>query len=258
MDWKQAMPTAERFFREAQSILFITGAGISADSGLPTYRGFGGLYDGRLTEDGMTIETALSSSVFRERPEITWKYLAQIEAVARGKQFNSAHAMIARLEQQWPRVWTLTQNIDGFHLHAGSQQVIEIHGTLRRLVCTHCGAVRHVDSYERETLPPHCRECQGMLRPDVVLFEEPLPTRALETLYRECRRGFDLVVSIGTTGQFPYIVEPLWSALRQGIPTIDINPSAESEISQRVDLPIRAGAAEAMEALGRGLGIWPI
>ena len=79
----------------------VTGAGISADSGLPTYRGFGGLYDGKETEDGMPIETALSGPMFRSRPEITWKYLAQIEKGARGAKHNPAHEVLAAMESHF-------------------------------------------------------------------------------------------------------------------------------------------------------------
>ena len=103
----------------ARRILFITGAGLSADSGLPTYRGLGGLYHDRLTEEGLTIEQALSGRTLSQRPDITWKYLAEIEANCRGAQPNAAHRLIAALEQEKDSVWVLTQNIDGLHRAAG-------------------------------------------------------------------------------------------------------------------------------------------
>ena len=104
-----------------KSLLFITGAGVSADSGLPTYRGIGGLYDASHPEEGIAIEEILSGEMMRHRPELTWKYLGQIERSARGATFNRAHEVIAAMEARLPRVWTLTQNIDGLHRAAGSR-----------------------------------------------------------------------------------------------------------------------------------------
>jgi NAD-dependent SIR2 family protein deacetylase len=103
----------------ARSILFVTGAGMSADSGLPTYRGVGGLYDGGETVEGIAIEEMLSGEMFGVRPEWTWKYLRQIEQACRGAKFNRGHAVIAEMERQFERVWTLTQNVDGFHHEPG-------------------------------------------------------------------------------------------------------------------------------------------
>ncbi|WP_287366002.1 Sir2 family NAD-dependent protein deacetylase, partial [Thauera sp.] len=110
----------------ARRILFITGAGISADSGLPTYRGIGGLYHDRLTAEGLTIEEALSGEMMALRPDIAWRYIAEIEANCRGARPNAAHRLIAALEQEKPMVCVLTQNVDGLHADAGSRNLIEI------------------------------------------------------------------------------------------------------------------------------------
>ena len=234
----------------ADQILFITGAGISADSGLPTYRGVGGLYNSQNTDDGIPIEEALSGAMLRQRPEVTWKYLWQIADSARGKTFNLAHRAIAELAQYKPRVWVLTQNIDGFHTAAGSRQGVEIHGNMRGLECLNCGAQIAGEDLQERATPPRCTECAGVLRPDVVLFGEMLPALALETLQRELRRGFDLVVSVGTSSVFPYILEPVYSAARQGILTVEINPSRRTAISDVVDLHLPSRAVEAFEAIG--------
>jgi len=100
-----------KLLKNCKSILFITGAGISADSGLPTYRGIGGLYNDKLTEDGISVETALAGETLRKRPEVTWKYLAQIEENFRNAKFNRGHEVIAEMEKYFERVWVLTQNI---------------------------------------------------------------------------------------------------------------------------------------------------
>src|SRR4051812_31848173 len=109
--------------RASRSILFITGAGLSADSGLPTYRGIGGLYENRDTEEDLPIEALLSADAFIARPELTWKYLLQIEQTGRGVKPNRGHEVIAEMESRFERVWVLTQNVDGFHRRAGSRNV---------------------------------------------------------------------------------------------------------------------------------------
>ena len=110
---------AAELLAPAQHILFVTGAGISADSGLPTYRGVGGLYDDADTEDGLPIEVCLSGSMFRRDPARTWKYIREIERACRGARPNPAHELIAELERERERVWVLTQNVDGLHVAGG-------------------------------------------------------------------------------------------------------------------------------------------
>lgn len=239
--------------RAARRMLFITGAGISADSGLPTYRGIGGLYNGSLTDEGFAIEDALSGEMMARHPEITWKYLAQIEANCRGARPNAAHQAIAWLEaRRGGGVTVLTQNIDGLHRAAGSRDLIEIHGSLHRLGCTSCRRRLAVADYEGLELPPVCARCGGLIRPEVVLFGEALPLAAVEHLLARLDEGVDLVFSIGTTSVFPYIAEPVLAALRHGVPTVEINPG-KSRVSDWVDYRLRLGAAAAMAEIRRRL-----
>ena len=234
-----------KYLHRAKDVLVITGAGCSADSGLPTYRGSGGIYDNKLTEDGMPIESALSGSMFQSRPEITWKYLAEIERGARGAHPNPAHTTLALMEQRFNRFWILTQNVDGFHTAAGSKNVIEIHGNMYRLTCTCCDYQKTYSDYAGIDIPPQCPRCQSMLRPNIVLFEESLPEKQINMLYRETQTPFDLVFSIGTSSYFPYISEPIWAAKQARIPTVEINPS-ETAVSHLVDIKIEQGAADAL------------
>src|SRR5947209_1452743 len=191
--------TVDRIVDDLQtcrSILFITGAGMSAESGLPTYRGVGGLYNSGETSEGFAIEELLSGEMFRTRPEWTWKYLRQIEEACRGATFNRGHAVLAEMEQHFSRVWTLTQNVDGFHRSAGSQNVIDIHGDLREIRCTKCPHRVTVADYAGFADLPRCPECTAILRPDVVLFGEALPDDRMRELKNQLREGFDLVFSI--------------------------------------------------------------
>ncbi|TKD05038.1 NAD-dependent deacylase [Polyangium fumosum] len=242
---------AGKLIAEAQSALFITGAGISAASGIPTYRGVGGLYGDRGTDEGMPIEKALSGPMFRRSPELTWKYIHQIEQACRGAAPNAAHVALSRLEARLPRSWVLTQNVDGFHRAAGSRNVIDIHGDIHRLHCTGCTFTEVVQDYAHLAPCPRCTSCEEVLRPDVVLFGEMLPMAKLEVLQRELDRGFDVVVSVGTSSLFPYIAEPVLDAARHGTPTIEVNPEP-TVISHAVALRLPMGAVEALE------GIWRI
>lgn len=238
----------------ARRVLFITGAGISADSGLPTYRGIGGLYNDELTSEGLRIEEALSGEVFARWPALTWKYLAQIEQTCRNARPNAAHRAIAILERHLERVMVFTQNVDGLHRQAGSQDLVEIHGNLQQLICTRCMHAEAQADLRGRSLPPLCPVCGAVLRPEVVLFGEALPEEALQRFYEAEEEGFDMVFSIGTSSVFPYIVQPVLQALESGIPTVEINPQ-ETAISDLVDYYLPLGAAQAMTGILARLGL---
>jgi len=245
---RRAVEAAARILARARSVLFVTGAGISADSGLPTYRGVGGLYESDATEEGLPIEVLLSGETFARRPERTWKYLGAIERACRDARPNRAHEAIAALERTKERVVVLTQNVDGLHRAAGSRDVIEIHGDVHDLRCTRCAWGVRVESYEGLDLPPRCPACAAAVRPAVVLFGEMLPAAAVSRLERELARGFDAVFSVGTTSVFPYVAAPVLMARSWGASSVEVNP-AETGVSGAVDVRLRAGAAAAMEAV---------
>jgi len=229
-------------------LLFITGAGMSADSGLPTYRGIGGLYNTEHTDEGVPIEEALSGPMLHRRPELCWKYLAQVGRAVLASTFNRGHEVLAEMEGHFARACVLTQNIDGYHRAAGSRNVIEIHGCMHTLRCTQCRLRLSLSDIDEVTIPPRCPECGEILRPEVVLFGEMLPAEQVERLAAELESGFDVVFSIGTTSVFPYIVEPVMLAHRSGWTTVEINPG-QSEISHLVDFRLPLGAAVALEAI---------
>lgn len=239
----QALERAER-------ILIITGAGLSADSGLPTYRGLGGLYNG-LTADGLPIEAALSGPMLQRDPALCWKYLAQLGAACLNARPNAGHNAIAELQRRKPGCWVLTQNIDGYHRHAGSpvDRLIEIHGELAPLFCQSCAAEdAQLAEHLTRPLPPRCAQCGGVLRPPVVLFEEMLPEDAIGRLYDQVRQGFEVVLAVGTTASFPYIVEPLLEARRHGGFTVEVNPQ-RTDISRWVDAHLSGRASDVLPEL---------
>jgi NAD-dependent deacetylase len=243
---------ADRLFR-AERILFITGAGLSADSGLPTYRGIGGLYEGRVTEEGLRIEEALSGSMLKTHPEVTWKYLWQIGAACSGANFNRGHEVIAEIEQSKPDTWVLTQNVDGLHCSAGTKNLIELHGRVSELYCVKCFYRMNAENFlvgysSLIDLPPRCPSCEGLIRPDVVLFGEKLPEKALKMMNWLESADIDLVFAVGTSGLFPYISRPIHAAKMLEVPTVEINP-CETVLSTVVDYRIKTTAAAALDGL---------
>jgi NAD-dependent deacetylase len=241
-----------RAIEQAERILIITGAGLSADSGLPTYRGLGGLYNGH-TDEGLPIEAALSGSMLQRDPALCWKYLAELGKACLGAKPNAGHLAIAELQRKKPECWLLTQNIDGYHRAAGSpaERLIEIHGELAPLYCQSCGAVDpQLAEHLSLPLPPKCKQCGGVLRPPVVLFEEMLPEQAIGMLYSELRKGFAVVISIGTSSSFPYIVEPVLRTRQAGGFTAEINPT-RTDLSDVVDVHLQGRALDVLPQLLR-------
>lgn len=244
---------AARLLDGARRVFVLTGAGMSADSGLPTYRGIGGLYADGETEDGVAIEDALSGDMFNKDPALTWKYIHRIESACRGARPNAGHGVLARLQGRYDRLCVLTQNVDGLHTAAGSRDVIEMHGDIHRLRCTGCDHSTQVaDFADIRTLPPTCCHCGSVVRPQAVLFGETLPLRALAHYETALAEGFDVIVAIGTTAVFPYIDQPFRDARADGIPAIEINPQ-ETVISHLCTATVRLPAARALTAIERQL-----
>lgn len=154
-----------------------------------------------------------------------------------------------------PSLWVLTQNVDGLHGLAGSRQVIEIHGNIHRLDCTDtdCPWTALVADYAELEPLPRCPRCSSVVRPRVVLFNEMLPAAQSQELRRQTSRGFDLVVSVGTTSAFPYIAAPVREARAAGAATVEINPGL-SEVSSVVELRLTARAKPTLEAMWDALG----
>jgi NAD-dependent protein deacetylase/lipoamidase len=242
----------------ARRLLFITGAGISAESGLPTYRGRDGLYRAhQQTSHGPSIEQALSGSMLRIRPEITWHYLLELEKTTRHASPNRGHRVVAEMDDYFDAVWILTQNVDGLHQRAGSRNVLDLHGNLHELQCTRCGHRTTTPDYADLSIPPRCEHCSGIMRPCIVLFGEELPPDKLARLWHEFAVGFDLIFSVGTSSLFEYIVEPVRMGQVTGVPTVEINPDTTT-ISPIVDFKIRGAAGAVLDLIWeRYLAWWP-
>lgn len=220
---------------------------MSADSGLPTYRGINGLYNDIEIEQNMPIEEILHAYTLARHPALTWKYIAQIDQACRAAGPNDGHRVLAGWDKRF-EVWVMTQNVDGFHRAAGSRNVVELHGNLSRLYCCACRAEFDNLEFDLSVLPPRCIHCDGLVRPDVVLFGEQLPQSAVSHYERELARGFDIMIAIGTTAAFPYIAEPMLNAGARGCVTVEINPDSTA-LSNEVSHHIAGPAREVLQAL---------
>lgn len=232
---------------QARSALFITGPGVSHDSGLSHYRGISGLRR-KKPEDGKVFEAALSIEMLRRKPELTWKYLLRMEEQIRTAVPNRTHEVLVKLEREIKRTSIMTINIDRLHQRAGSRNVIEMHGALFDLLCSTCEISTRHTTFDALDIPPLCKTCGHVLRPDMPLFGEALPVDPFTRLQHELDEGFDIVFAIGVPTMFPYLARPVLLARAAGIPTVEIGPQS-SEISEVVDFRFKATTESVMGAV---------
>jgi len=201
--------------RQARRIVVLTGAGISAESGVPTFRGAGGLWREYRATDLATPEA------FARNPRLVWEFYNYRREVLASVKPNAAHEALVTLENRTPDFVLLTQNIDGLHQAAGSRAVVELHGNIWWVRCSQCGR-RSEDRRVPMPFPPHCGACGAMVRPDVVWFGESLDPYVLQTAYGKLEQC-DVMVVIGTSG----VVQPAASmglyAQEHGAFVVEIN-----------------------------------
>ncbi|HEV7237774.1 MAG TPA: NAD-dependent deacylase [Thermoanaerobaculia bacterium] len=225
---------AIRAIRNARprNVVVFTGAGVSADSGIPTFRGPGGLWRDFRPEELATPEA------FRRDPKLVWEWYEWRRDLIRNAKPNAAHEAIARL----PDAVVVTQNVDNLHARAGSLDVIELHGNIFRVRCTR-EQTTHVRDEPFAQVPPSC-DCGALLRPDVVWFGEALPPHAVARAVGAIRAA-DLLLVIGTSG----VVYPAagFVSMHEGL-SIEINPEA-SGVSSACKFAIAERAAVATPKL---------
>jgi len=221
--------------KSATKVAVLTGAGVSAESGLPTFRSNGGYWRTHRFEDLATPEG------FTRDPKFVWTwYEERRRAIALAKP-NAGHEALAALEKQKPLFTLITQNVDGLHDRAGSKNIIKLHGDIWMVRCLKCGEQR-VDRTELDDLPPHCA-CGGMLRPGVVWFGEALPQGAMERAAAVVRAA-DVLIVAGTSAQ----VYPAAGLISLAAATIEINPEA-TPFSDAVTFSLRGTSAELLPQL---------
>lgn len=224
-------------------IAVATGAGISAESGIPTFRDAGGLWEGRRPEDVAT------PAAFARDPESVWRFYLERRKTAISAAPNKGHHAIAEWQKEFLNVSVITQNIDGLHARAGSTKVLEIHGSLWRRKCCDCAFVEEDAATEMEELP-HCA-CGGLLRPDIVWFGESLPEAMIDEAFAIVRRVKCLVV-VGTSNLvYPAAALPM-AALAAGAAVIEVNP-VRTTLSDRATLFVEGRAGDVLPTLAERL-----
>jgi NAD-dependent deacetylase len=226
---------ARAWIEEARSIAVLTGAGISAESGIPTFRGPGGLWKNFRPEDLATPEA------FERDPKLAWEWYDWRRQRVATAQPNPGHRALAKLERSGVLMTLITQNVDGLHRAAGSRNVIELHGSLWRLRCVACGREEENRVVPLAEVPPRCA-CGALLRPGVVWFGEALPPHAIERAMRaaaEC----DVFLVCGTSAVvYPAAALPQ-QALGAGARVIEVNLE-ETPFSQFAHVSLRGKCGE--------------
>jgi NAD-dependent deacetylase len=230
--------------RGARSVAVLTGAGVSAESGVPTFRGHDGLWKRFRPEELATVEA------FMENPQRVWEWYQHRLEIMSTVEPNPGHVALRDLEDLFEVLTVITQNIDGLHQRAGSRHVIELHGNIRRNRCSTCGH-RHdqIDLAEKPTVP--ICHCGGAIRPDVVWFGESLPQQAIEEAYL-VSAGSEVFLSVGTSALvYPAASLPI-VALQQGAYVVEINVEP-TELTPRVHQFIRGRSGEVLPRLVKSL-----
>jgi NAD-dependent deacetylase len=243
-----ALRNAALLLRYSQTPVILTGAGVSRESGIPTFReaqtGLWAQYD----------PTELATPrAFQRNPKLVWDFYESRREKLVDVQPNTGHTALADLERRCPALHIITQNVDDLHEKAGSQHITHLHGRLMDNKCSGIcrGNPTRVDAstwrHDKADAPPTCPYCGATIRPDVVWFEEMLPEDALATAYAVCANA-DLMLVIGTSGMVvPAAYLPAY-ARAAGAKIIEINPY-ESELTRAVDLWIAAPSGEALPEL---------
>lgn len=236
----------EQKFRSAKSVCVLTGAGVSAESGVPTFRGGG---DTTAVWKGMPFDQISSARMVSENLAEVWEWFDYRRGVLSKCTPNPAHETLAKWEQDFSEFTLVTQNVDGLHARAGSKNVIEVHGNINRSRCLGCGVRFDMDVGSVPHTPVKCNECSGNLRPDVVLFGEMLPAGVFEEAVEKAA-VCELFFVIGTSA----LVYPAASlpeiAKRNGAYVVEVNPE-KTPLSELCDESFRGRAGEILQEINR-------
>jgi NAD-dependent deacetylase len=226
--------------RDARSIVALTGSGISAESGIPTFReaqiGLWARYD---------PQQLATPEAFMRDPKLVWEWYEWRRKLVGEAEPNPGHRALAKLEERAPNFTLITQNVDGLHGRAGNRCVIELHGNILRTVCS--AEKMEVESGPGEEKLPVCMNCGAPLRPDVVWFGEMLPDGAMETA-SEAVRGCDVFLSIGTSSLVYPAASLPYEAVSAGATVVEVNPE-DTPLTSRVDYTLRGRAGEVLPRL---------
>ena len=242
MNHSDLIEDAARLISESRRVIAFTGAGISAESGIPPFRGEGGLWN---TYDASLLEL----DNFKRYPRQSWELILELFYKHFGQaRPNPAHYALARLEEQNRLQAIITQNIDNLHQQAGSKTVYEFHGSTQRFICLACEGQFEREDISFDVLPPPCPYCDGLIKPDIIFFGEAIPEPANTLSFREAELA-DLFIIIGSTGEvFPAALIPEM-AKQNGAKIIEINIEASSYTGRITDIFLQGRASQVMTEL---------
>lgn len=220
---------------KARSVAVITGAGMSRESGIPTFRGQDGLWK------NFRPEELASPDAFNRDPLLVWEWYEWRRQIVLKAKPHEGHHVVAQMEDHYPEFLLITQNVDGLHPRAGNEKLIEIHGSINRARCTRCQVRFELDLQTLRDLPLKCK-CGGLARPDVVWFGESYDSSLLSASM-DFLSTADMVWVIGSSGMVSVPVYLAAQARDSGAFLVDLNPE-EAEFSRYCDVKIRAKAGE--------------
>jgi NAD-dependent protein deacetylase/lipoamidase len=240
-------PDLLRELRASRRVAVLTGAGVSQESGLRTFRDpQAGFWAKHKPED------LASPDAFARDPKLVWDWYAWRREAIKGVRPNPGHYALAELELRVPDFSLITQNVDGLHRLAGSRNVFELHGNIQRVRCSLCGMFAE-DWVEAGDDVPRCGACGSLLRPHVVWFGEPLPRLELESAV-DAARTCELFMSIGTSGVVQPAASLAYAARNRGATLVEIN-AEPTGLTRKVDFFLQGKSGEILPALVRAL--WP-
>lgn len=235
---------ASYLIRKAKYAVAFTGAGISVESGIPPFRGENGLWN-------TTHPIFLEIDYFKKKPLQSWIKIKEIfyDSLGDAKP-NIAHKMLAKMEERSFIETIITQNIDHLHQKAGSKYVYEMHGTYKQLVCIECMSEYDISFADLNYLPPTCFVCKGILKPDMVFFNEPIPAFTKKRSFQEAEKC-DVLLIIGTNAEVLPAADIPVKAKENGAKIIEINIKPSHFTNTITDVFIQTKATEAMSELGK-------
>ncbi len=232
----------------------ITGAGMSAESGVPTFRGPDGLWTKYGEPDDLGYEK------FQQDPKLWWEtrlsgtYMPEMKTALEAAKPNAGHLALAKLEEMGHINYVITQNVDGLHSQAGTENIVEIHGNNKLLRCIQCETRYNPEDIPTEVLPPICPDCNGLIKIDTVMFGEPIPRSVLLNCQNQTSQT-DCMLILGTSGVvYPAAALPSMAKSNNGAKLIEINPEP-SALSPICDIVIQAPTGVALPALVELLGV---
>ena len=221
---------------DAKRVVFFTGAGISAESGIPVFRGKDGIWN------KLKPEELANFNAFLRNPELVWEWYQHRKKIVSGSGPNAAHRAIVEMENYLPDVKVITQNIDNLHKRAGSKTVYELHGNIERNYCIKCKKV-YYDNVPLEDKIPKC-ECGGLIRPDVVWFGEYLPQEQFDASYMAAENA-DIFFIVGTSAIVYPAASLIYKAKESGATLVEINIE-RTEVSGIVNFSLFGKAGEVL------------